>query len=128
MGVVPAHELPVPPDHFPAAFVANTHTKEKPGEHWVVFYWFKDGSMFLFDSFARTPEEMGHPDWRDYLNAASNMWNRQECVMQDESTSVCGLLCALYIAFTARGTHFGEDWLKMLKPMDLWRIWRTLLR
>ena len=134
LGVVPAHELPPfsslrENSKRPMAFVANTHTKDRPGEHWVAFWLPKTGTgkPFMFDSFARSPEEMGHPDWRQWLNAVtwllhstpvvrilhadieSTSWGRQKTVVQDESSDLCGPLCAFYLAHVSRNIKFAYD-------------------
>ena len=41
-GVYPWDELPASVASFPALFIANVDTSEKPGSHWVAFYFAKD--------------------------------------------------------------------------------------
>lgn len=130
LGVGSAHSLPkiallVQERQHPCCFVANTQTKEKDGEHWVAFYFpaSSDRSKvpFLFDSYARSPKDMGHADWADYMDTAALMrsrrgrgspsalpdkqplWDRQRHVVQNHESSVCGVLCAYYLWHVCRG-------------------------
>ena len=127
-GVMGAHQMmdkvPMVPTGHDIAFVVNTHTKDRGGEHWVAFWLPRYGGMpFMFDSFARTPEEMGHPDWRTWMNGATYLrltheeklpgakkrrtWQRQKHVVQDDKSSVCGILCAYYLYHVSRHKSFN---------------------
>lgn len=112
LGVGAAHSLPTIDlleglKHKPCCFVANTQTKEKTGEHWVAFFFpaaQEKRKPFLFDSFARSTSQMGHPDWDEYMksaayrrNGAPGKWKRQRFVVQDDKSSVCGVLCAWFL-------------------------------
>ena len=119
MGVGAAHSLPklstlVKERKKACCFVANTQTKEKKGEHWVAFYFPPCGQggrkPFMFDSYARTPRQLGHPDWEQYMTSAAlgrdggdGEWNRQMDIVQNTYTSVCGVLCAYYLWHAVRG-------------------------
>ena len=37
-GVYPSDKLPTKVSSFPALFIANVDTSDKPGSHWVAFY------------------------------------------------------------------------------------------
>lgn len=120
LGVSAAHQLPQPQDvkdtDVAHAFVVNTKTKDSAGEHWVLF-WLpvkeRGARPFLFDSFGRTPQEMGHPDWGFWLNQCAhtlydgaNSWERQTTPVQQIDTNICGHLCALFLAHVSRGLKF----------------------
>lgn len=115
LGVGAAHSLPkistlAKERGRSCCFVANTQTKEKDGEHWVAFYFppAGRGTPFIFDSYARTPKDMGHPDWAQYMTIATSergggdRWDRQHRVVQDQDSSLCGVLCAYYLWHVVR--------------------------
>jgi len=41
----------------PKLFVANTHTSDHPGEHWISIYIDRNGDGKYFDSFGRPPSQ-----------------------------------------------------------------------
>ena len=139
MGVMGAHEMsdkvPLAPTGEDMSFVCNTHTKDRAGEHWVAFWLPNKGMPFLFDSFARTPEAMGHPDWRIWMNGASYLrlspqerikkrktrcWQRQKHVVQDDKSSVCGILCALYLYHVSRNKSFDYKHVIPVSACNKW--------
>ena len=54
-GVYPSDKLPTGFSSFPALFIANVDTSEKPGSHWVAFYFTKDQKGKFFDSYGLPP-------------------------------------------------------------------------
>lgn len=48
-GVYPLDKLPTSVSFFPALLIANVDTSEKPGLHWVAFYFTKnwEGEFFV---------------------------------------------------------------------------------
>ena len=41
-GVYPSDKLPTSVSFYPALFIANVDTSDKPGSHWIAFYFTKD--------------------------------------------------------------------------------------
>jgi len=126
MGVTTAHELPTHEacrkecsqythlrdsggqQDFGVAFIANTDTKEKEGEHWVAFYLpspFHEGRSpnrpRFFDPLGRTPAENGHDDWEMYLSSWSpdGQWEGNNVYIQQVGTNCCGQLCLLWLFY-----------------------------
>lgn len=56
-GVLAADSLPVARLRKPAILVANTDGSDKPGEHWVAFYFPRIGTAEYFDSFGNKPKK-----------------------------------------------------------------------
>ena len=54
-GVYPSDKLPTRVSSFPALFIANVDTSDKPGSHWVAFYFTKDRKGEFFDSYGLPP-------------------------------------------------------------------------
>jgi hypothetical protein len=108
LGAMPAHSLPTVAKMASHAsqtvwFVANTHTRDKPGEHWVAFYFSpRPHAPLLFDSFGRTPKKLGHKDWGRYMSMCAKerngngSWRHHSYAVQDSRTDVCGVLCAYW--------------------------------
>jgi hypothetical protein len=40
---------------YPAAFIINTHPKNKPGEHWIAVYFYANLKAVYFDSYGFPP-------------------------------------------------------------------------
>ena len=40
---------------LPACFIANTQSRNKPGQHWLAFYYDVKGNCYFFDSYGRSP-------------------------------------------------------------------------
>ena len=56
-GVYPSDQLPASVSHYPALFIANVDTSDKPGSHWVAFYFTKEQEGEFFDSYGSPPSE-----------------------------------------------------------------------
>ena len=57
---------------YPACFIMNTQSSKKPGEHWLAFYYDKNGVCEFFDSYGL------HPKFYrlvNYLNRTSKKWS-----------------------------------------------------
>ena len=53
--VYPSDKLPAWVSSFPALFVANVDTSDKPGSHWVAFHFTEDQKGEFFDSYGLPP-------------------------------------------------------------------------
>lgn len=100
IGTFPLDQLPV---HIPknSGLIANTHTSDKPGEHWVAI--FKDGlgCCEYFDSYGLPPL---HLEFFDFIarNTSFNFnWNRQ--LLQCIECVTCGYYCVEYIKLRCKG-------------------------
>ena len=56
-GVYPSDKLPTRVSSFPALFIANVDTSEKPGSHWVEFYFTKERKG-IFRLLSITPKQL----------------------------------------------------------------------
>ena len=57
-GVYPSDKLPRTVSSFPALFIANVDTSEKPGSHWVAFYFKKGPRGEIFRLLRITSEQL----------------------------------------------------------------------
>ena len=97
-GVYPSDKLPTRVSSFPALLIANVDTSEKPGSHWVAFYFTKDRKGEVFDSYGLPPSNyIG--TFSTFLNNNSNGLRFNSVTLQSINSKVCGhycLYCALF--------------------------------
>ena len=55
VGVFAKDEIP---DQFEGCIIANTHTRDKGGEHWVAIAALGDGTYMVYDSYGRKATEL----------------------------------------------------------------------
>ena len=82
---------------YPALFIANVDTSDKPGSHWVAFYFTKDREGEYFDSYGQPPSSYSRT-FTPFLNNNSNSWTFNSVTLQSINSKVCGHYC-LYYAF-----------------------------
>ena len=99
--VYPSDELPATVASFPALFIANVDTSEKPGSHWVAFYFTKDQKGEIFDSYGLPPSNYTGT-FSAFLNNNSNDWSFNSVPLQSINSKVCGHYCLYYALFRCR--------------------------
>ena len=72
-GVYPSDKLPASVSQYPALFIANVDTSDKPGSHWVAFYFAKEQEGEFFDSYGAPPSKYSGT-FTTFLNNNSNQW------------------------------------------------------
>ena len=92
----PSHVL-----SFPALFIANVDTSEKPGSHWVAFYFTKDREGEFFDSYGLPPSNYAGTFTR-FLNNNSKEWNFNPMTLQSTKSKIFGNYCLYYGLFRCR--------------------------
>ena len=84
-----ATDTPDQVTRFPSAIVCNTDPAEKPGAHWIAF-WFKNRyECEFYDSFGRRPEEYGDA-LRTFIDKHSTMCLYNNVQVQPYSAVTCG--------------------------------------
>ena len=79
-------------------FIANVDTSDKPGSHWVAFYFTKDHEGEFFDSYGSPPNKYSET-FTTFLNNNSNQLTFNTVTLQNIYLKVCGhywLYFALY--------------------------------
>ena len=100
-GVYPSDKLPTRVSSFPALLIANVDTSEKPGSHWVAFYFTKDRKGEFFDSYGLPPSNYAGT-FSSFLNNNSNGWSFNSVTLQSIDSKVCGHYCLYYASFRSR--------------------------
>ena len=85
---------------YPLCFVSNTHTREKPGEHWVAFFYVSSNFLEFFDSYGL------HPSLYDFTNFSPQLF--KEKTLQSLDSNVCGQYCIFFLYHRSRGKSLKE--------------------
>ena len=82
--------------------IANTDEKDSPGQHWVAFYFTKDGVCEFFDSYGRTPWQNYLP-WFRFIHLNSvDLLSNTTC-FQAPTSVTCGAHCIFYLRERCKG-------------------------
>ena len=100
-GVYPSDQLPASVSHYPALFIANVDTSDKPGTHWVAFYFTKEQVGEFFDSYGSPPRKYSGT-FTTFLNNNSNQWIFNTATLQSIYSKVCGHYCLYFALFCSR--------------------------
>lgn len=113
-GVFPCDRLPQK-IRKPACVVANTDPANKPGTHWVAFYFPKRGPAEFFDSFGKYPS---NAFFKKFLlnNSASFVSNKKR--LQSSFTPTCGHYCSMFLHARCKGKSL-KSFLKEFSSSDL---------
>ena len=93
-GECPWNKLRTSVSSFPALFIANMDTSEKPGSHWITFHFTKDQKGGFFDSYGLPPSNYTGT-FSSFLNNNSNYWSFNPWWLDGR-----------YIGHTKRESHF----------------------
>lgn len=93
-----AHSL----DFYPCGYIANTDPSNKPGKHWVAFYFNTPEQGEIFDSYGKRPSYYSE-NFVDFLDQNSKHWSFNKKELQSVLTAVCGQYCIFYLMHKARG-------------------------
>lgn len=100
-GVYPRNKLPT---HLsprrPSAFIINTDTASKRGEHWVAVWFDGLGKAEYFDSFGLPPR---HRDINHFIETHSIRSRYNDRLLQDLTSSACGLYVLYFVMMKSRG-------------------------
>ena len=100
-GVYPSDKLPTRVSSYPALFIANVDTSDKPGSHWIAFYFTKDREGEFFDSYGLPPSKYSRA-FTSFLNNNSNSWKFNSETLQSIGSEVCGHYCLYFAKFRSR--------------------------
>ncbi len=118
-GVHPSNHLSgVKIRDYPSAIIANTDSCEKPGSHWVCFYFEGKDKAQFFDSYGLSPNVL-HETFPSFLqnNCKGSPTYNQKC-LQSPFSKMCGEFCTHYILQRSRGVA-SEDIIRQQFTDDL---------
>jgi hypothetical protein len=97
----------------PSAYIINTETRDKDGEHWIAIYYNNYGNVEFFDSFGLGPAFYG---LEDFLLKTSNKCFYNTFALQSLNSEYCGYYCVLFVLFKSKKksflnflNHFDQD-------------------
>ena len=96
----------------PELVICNTDPSNKPGKHWVLFF-FYDETVDFFDSLGKDMEYYGQ-DFVDFATRFSSNFQVSLIGTQPKITSVCGQYC-LYFAYKRCN---GEQMEEIIKSVE----------
>jgi hypothetical protein len=99
LGVFASDQLPTSIS-YPCAVVANTDSSDKPGEHWVAFYFDENGVGEYFDSYGLPPI---NSDLFLFLVNNAMGYKCNTIQLQGLGSDVCGHYCIAFLAKRCRG-------------------------
>ena len=82
---------------YPSAYVINSDTCNKKGEHWVVVYFDKNRRGEYFDSYGLSPAVLG---LEAYMDRFSLDWIYNRKTIQSLFSNVCGHYCVYFISLS----------------------------
>ena len=100
-GVYSSDKLPTNISSYPALFIANVDTSDKPGTHWVAFYFTEEREGEFFDSYGLPPSNYTGT-FTSFLNNNSNGWKFNSKTLQSIDSKVCGHYCLYFALFRSR--------------------------
>jgi hypothetical protein len=106
-GVFPSDKLPQTMDKNPCGFVANTDPSDKPGKHWVAFYFPTEEKGEFFDSYGQAPN-FYRDSFGDFLSKHCDKWGFNKHKLQSAWSDVCGQYCIFYLSHRALGYSMNQ--------------------
>ena len=106
-GVYPSDKLPASVSSYPALFIGNVDTSEKPGSHWVAFYFTKEREGEFFDSYGLPPSSYTGT-FTCFLNDNSSSWKFNSMTLQSITSKVCGHYCLYFALFRCRNISMNS--------------------
>ncbi len=101
LGVFAKNKLPKKTEmtRFPACLIANTDNANKPGEHWVAFWFDTKESTEFFDSYGFHPS---------YFGFTLTCTNYNTLTFQSLDSSVCGQYCLYYLYMKSQAKTLSQ--------------------
>ena len=112
-GVFPIDELKKIKNK-PELIICNTDPSNKPGQHWVLFF-FHDDTVDFFDSLGRNMEYYGDK----FVNFAKKFSSKFQISLvrtQPKNTSLCGQYCLYFAYKRCNGEKMNDIIKSMVSP------------
>lgn len=106
VGVFSRTRIPLS-NSIPAGYIVNLDDFSEPGSHWIGIY-ITDKYYNVFDSYGRNLNNDSYISsfLRSYANKREYTYS--PFVLQQNTTSTCGLFCILFILIMSRGYTLNE--------------------
>ena len=95
------------------AYIFNTHTSDKPGEHWLATIGL-DETVYFFDSYGFTKKRFS--DIQQFItDNCSEMRMAGSACLQGVGSTTCGDYCVVFLLLIMRGWSCERFYLNMLR-------------
>ena len=91
--------------NYPSCLVVNTDNSKGPGEHWIAFFYEKNGFCEFFDPYGLDPKFYG---FLSYIRRTSKGFGWNKIQYQPVDSRACGYYCLLYLFIRSRNLNFGD--------------------
>ena len=98
----------------PCAFVVNTDTSDKPGQHWFAVFVPRRGPIEYFDSFGRPPSEL-EISTLIRMNGGRYKYNTHR--IQSDQSQNCGQFSLCYLLFRLKNYTMNQ-FIKFFSTID----------
>lgn len=98
-GVFAADKLPVKIKSHPSIIIANTDSSDKPGTHWVAFYFKNASTAEFFDSYGQYPS---NKYFINILKKNSKKFTYNKQQVQGYFSNTCGHYCILFSLYKCK--------------------------
>ena len=101
VGVYASDTLPTRPcSHRPCSYICNLDPADRPGSHWIAFYFPQHGPAEYFDSYGLDISSVFY----DFIGI-NTTYIFNTCFLQHPLSAVCGQYCVYYIWQRGLSTH-----------------------
>lgn len=103
-GVFPSDMLPRTPKTFerPCGYVVNSDESDKPGKHWLAFFFPQDGPPEYFDSYGLPPSKTA------FLKFLKTAYQYNPRWIQSVSSAVCGQYVIFFLLKRSENISFKD--------------------
>jgi hypothetical protein len=106
IGAFPRDLIPTHINKRPISLIVNSHTSDKPGEHWIALILDENGSGEYFDSYGLPPL---NGDINSFMEKMCPLgWAYNPVTLQCLSCITCGHYCVLYIKLRNFGYSYCD--------------------
>lgn len=99
----------------PELIICNTDPSDKPGQHWVLFFFDKKGNVEFFDSLGKPLKHYGK-EFVFFAKMYSKKIKKSVKRTQPKGTALCGIYCLYYAYFRCKGYSKTHILNKMKSP------------
>ena len=116
-GVYASDKLPEKVDRYPKAFVANVDTSDKPGSHWITFWFESPEQSEFWDPLGQKPNTYTS-SFVSFLARNSSAWIYNQRTVQSAFSNVCGHFCIYYIFYRCRNVSMSTIMYKFTSNLE----------
>ena len=116
-GVYASDKLSEKVDRYPKAFVANVDTSDKPGSHWISFWFESPEQSEFWDPLGQKPNTYTS-SFVSFLARNSSQWTYNPRTVQSAFSNVCGHFCIYYIFYRCRNVSMSTIMYKFTNNLE----------